>query len=142
MKMPEQQLMVDLHPPIELDLSTLVTPQFVVDVIQSYVRWHNLENHDHGAKLGHNTLTDGLYSRYNLPAIVMVYEWAQENNDLNAQLAAAKALYTLHAALEVLTHNETQNGFDQRAAIARMRSAAIKGDPTWPKFLSLMGAAR
>lgn len=125
-----------------VDYSSVVTPEFRQSIIDRYVRWHNLENHDTGAKLGHNTFTDGLYSRHNLPVIATLHEWSKNSRDTEAEKASAKALFMIHAALETLTQYTSQNGFDERTSFARMRAAAINGDPVYPTFLTIMNEAR
>ena len=119
-----------------------VTVDFRESVIEQYRKYHNLENGDTGAKLGHNTLTDGIYSRDNLPAVAAIDEWARNSGDVQAQESAAIALFTLHAAIETLEQFTSQNGFNTRGAFARMRSEMLSGDQSWPTFLGLMGIAR
>ncbi len=122
-----------------------VTPEYCAEIIQQYKEWHNLGNETHGGKLSHNTLTDGLYSRYNLPVLMTMYQWANCDDNprkFAAQADTAMAIYGIGRALSVLQRYIENSGLTPSAAFADMRAASLMGDPTFSVFLREIREAR
>jgi hypothetical protein len=126
----------------EIDLKTTVTPEFRRTVIDEYIEFHNIANGNIGEKHAHNTFTDGVYSRHNLPAVSAVHSWALQNGDGKAEQSAAIAIYTLHSALKHFRDFATDNELSPRLAFADMRASAFRGNPNYTVFLGLMNIAR
>jgi len=122
-----------------------VTPDYCAQVIGQYREWHNLSNETPGSKLAHNLLTDGLYSRYNLPVLMTMYQWANREHGqslFSVRADTAMAIYSLGSALSVLTKHMEDTELTPSAAFADLRAALLSGDTKFASFLFDMQAAR
>lgn len=125
-----------------IDPSSVVTADFRSKLITRYRAFHNLENESVGPKSVHNSLTDAIYSRYNLPVLAVIHEHAQKTGDREALLSSSIALYVLDQALTVLDRYIQQNGVAESTAFAHMRFHALRGRMDYPTFLNLMNCAK
>ncbi len=122
-----------------------VTPEYCQEVIHQYREWHNLSNETQGGKLSHNLLTDGLYSRHNLPVLMTMYQWANSEESptrYTVRADTAMAIYSIGSALSILTSHMEDTDLTPSAAFADLRAAQLTGDQKFATFLSDMQTAR
>lgn len=125
-----------------LDFAQIVTPEFRDNVIDVYREFHNMHNGDPGAKRIHNTLTDGIYSRHNLPALRALHEWSIAHDDYEMKQSSGKAIFALSSALGFFHDYAERNGCDFSEALAELRGSIIGGDTSFITFLGIMDRAK
>ena len=139
---PQADLIRIINSWAEIDPAEAVDGAFCQLVIEEYVHFHNLQNGETVGKHIHNTMTDGLYSRHNLPALAVLHRVAQEKNDPDMKRSAGMALFSLHSSMVFINDYAIAHHCSLSEALANMRAGITRGETDLTTFFGLMGYAR